>query len=87
MSDFDPPRAFAFNVTFGKLRVSRWAFEVEATPRGCRVTEHWTDQRGIVLRRWADSQDYDRADFTRESIRATLEALKSELEGAASSGS
>jgi hypothetical protein len=81
VSDFDPPRTFAFNVTYGKLKVARWVFEVVETPTGCRVSEHWTDQRGIALRRWADTQDYDRVEFTRESIRATLESLKSELEG------
>ncbi len=84
VSDYDPPRTFAFDVTFGKLKVSRWVFEVEETPTGCRVSEHWTDQRGVALRRWANTQDYDRVDFTRESIRATLEALKAELEGASS---
>ncbi len=87
VTDFDPPRTFAFNVTYGKLKVARWVFTVEETPTGCRVSEHWTDQRGIALRRWADAQDYDRVEFTRESIRATLEALKSELEGATTSDS
>ena len=41
VSDFDPPHRFAFNVTFGKLKVSRWVFDVESTPGGCRVTEAW----------------------------------------------
>ncbi len=83
VSDFDPPRRFAFNVTYGKLKVARWVFDVEATPEGCRVTESWTDQRGVVLKRYADTRDYDRAEFTRESIRTTLERLKGELEAPA----
>jgi hypothetical protein len=81
--EYDPPRRFAFDVTYGKLRVSRWLFEIEEIPGGCRVTEHWTDQRGHVLRRHAAKDDYDRAEFTVESIRTTLERLKAELEGAA----
>jgi hypothetical protein len=82
ISDFDPPHRFAFNVTYGKLKVARWEFDVAATSGGCRVTESWADQRGVVLKRYADSRDYDRADFTRESIRTTLERLKAELEAA-----
>jgi hypothetical protein len=83
ISDFDPPSRFAFNVTFGKLKVARWEFDIEATTGGCKVSEHWTDQRGAVLRRYGDSREYDRVEFTRESIRTTLERLKVELEAAA----
>ncbi|MFI5036338.1 MAG: SRPBCC family protein [Acidimicrobiales bacterium] len=80
VSDFDPPRRFAFDVTYGKLKVARWVYDVEETAAGCRVTEHWTDQRGAVLKRHAATRAYDRDEFTRESIRATLENLKAELE-------
>jgi Polyketide cyclase / dehydrase and lipid transport len=81
VSDFEPPHRFGFNVTFGKLKVARWVFDVEETTSGCRVSEHWTDQRGVVLKRYADTREYDRIEFTRESIRVTLERLKAELEG------
>lgn len=81
VTDFEPPHRFAFNVTFGKLKVARWVFDIEEAPAGCRVSEHWTDQRGVVLKRYADTRDYDRVEFTRESIRTTLERLKAELEG------
>lgn len=81
VTDFEPPRRFAFDITYAKLPVSRWVFEVQETPTGCRVSEHWTDRRGPELLEWADTQDYDRVEFTRESVRATLEALKAELEG------
>jgi Polyketide cyclase / dehydrase and lipid transport len=84
ISDFDPPRRFAFNVTFGKLKVARWEFDLVETPTGCRVSEHWTDQRGAVLKRYADTREYDRVEFTRESIRTTLERLKAELEASPS---
>ncbi|MGH9020477.1 MAG: SRPBCC family protein [Acidimicrobiales bacterium] len=84
VTEYDPPRRFAFEVKYGVLKVSRWAFDVEATDAGCRVTEHWRDQRGYLLKRDAAKNDYDRVEFTRESIRTTLENLKRELEATAS---
>jgi Polyketide cyclase / dehydrase and lipid transport len=84
VTDFEPPHRFAFNVTFGKLKVARWEFDLVETPTGCRVSEHWTDQRGAVLKRYADTREYDRVEFTRESIRTTLERLKAELEASPS---
>jgi Polyketide cyclase / dehydrase and lipid transport len=84
ITDFVPPRLFAFDVTYGKLKVSRWVFEIESTPTGCRVSEHWTDRRGALLKRHAEkNDDYDRVEYTRESIRTTLERLKAELESTA----
>lgn len=84
ITDYEPPHRFAFDVTYGKLKVSRWVFDIEATPTGCTVSEHWTDRRGALLRRHAEANDdYDRAEFTRESIRTTLERLKAELEASA----
>jgi hypothetical protein len=83
VTDFDPPHRFAFEVTFAKLKVARWVYDVASTPDGCRVTEEWSDQRGVALKRYAKTLDYDRAEFTRESIRTTLERLKVELEASA----
>ena len=80
VTDFEPPHLFGFNVTYAKLKVARWVFEIEETPTGCRVSEHWTDQRGVALKRYANTLEYDRIEFTRESIRTTLENLKAELE-------
>ncbi len=84
ITDFEPPHRFGFNVTYAKLKVARWVFEIDETPIGCRVSEHWTDQRGVALKRYADTREYDRIEFTRESIRTTLENLKAELEGSRS---
>lgn len=80
VTDFEPPARFGFEVKYGILKVSRWLFEVEATDGGCRVSEHWRDQRGYLLKRNAEKDPYDRVEFTRESIRTTLENLKAELE-------
>jgi hypothetical protein len=80
VTTFDPPSSFVFEVTYRGFRVSRWEFVVEQTSSGCRVTEKWRDRRNYFLRRSAGSDEFDRAQFTRTSIRATLEALKRELE-------
>ena len=77
---YEPPRRFAFQVKFGFVRISRWAFEVEATESGCRVTESWRDQRNAIVRRQGDTNDFRRSEFTKESIRTTLENLRHELE-------
>lgn len=80
VTQFEPPHRFAFEVKYGILKVSIWRFEIDATDSGCRVTEHWRDQRGYLLKRNAEKDPYDRVEFTRESIRTTLENLRSELE-------
>ena len=81
VTDYDPPRYFAFDVKFKVMRISRWEFEITPTSTGCRVEERWADHRNSLLRRAADSS-LDRAAFTKESIRTTLDRLKDELEGA-----
>lgn len=77
---YEPPSRFGFEVKYGILKVSRWLFEIEETAGGCRVSEHWRDQRGYLLKKNAEKDPYDRVEFTRESIRTTLENLKAELE-------
>ena len=42
----EPGRVFAFDVTSGPVKVSRWVYRFEPTDGGCKVTETWTDQRG-----------------------------------------
>ena len=80
VTTFDPPTQFVFEVTYRGLRVSRWEFVVEQTISGCRVTEKWKDRRNYFMRRSSDGDGFDRVQFTKTSIRATLEALKKELE-------
>ena len=38
-------KLFVFDVDFPPLPISRWSYEFEATPVGCRVTEIWEDRR------------------------------------------
>lgn len=76
VTTFEPPSRFAFNVTYGPFRVAKWEYIIEPTLEGCRVIEGWTEQRNAFVRR-ADKKDgFDRAEFTKESIRSTLTALK-----------
>lgn len=62
----EPPRSFAFDVTSNGLRVASWAYEVEPTAAGCRLTETWTDGRGRLMRvvGAAVSGVSDREEFT-----------------------
>jgi hypothetical protein len=73
---YEPPRRFVFNVTFKVFKIARWDFAVEPAPGGCRVTETWTDRRNALVRKQGDSDGFVRAEFTKESIRTTLERLK-----------
>jgi hypothetical protein len=80
--EFTPPSGFAFEVKVGLAKVARWAYAVEATPTGSRVTESWTDRRN-ALSKWigGKSSGVERRDeFTVQSIQTTLENLKTTLE-------
>jgi hypothetical protein len=73
---YDPPRRFGFNVTFKVFNIARWEYSVESAPGGCRVTETWTDRRNALVRKQGDADGFIRAEFTKDSIRTTLERLK-----------
>jgi Polyketide cyclase / dehydrase and lipid transport len=73
---YDPPRRFAFKVTFKMFNIARWEFAIEPAPGGCRVTETWTDRRNALVRKQGDADGFVRAEFTKQSIRTTLERLK-----------
>lgn len=80
VTSYEPPTSFAFEVTFKVFKIARWEYSIEATPTGCRVIESWTDRRNALMRRSGDSDGFTRAEFTKDSIRTTLEQLKRELE-------
>ena len=73
---YDPPTLFVFDVSWRRFPIARWEYSVVAAPGGCRVTETWTDRRNSILRKQGDSDDFVRAEFTKDSIRQTLEKLK-----------
>lgn len=76
---FDPPSCFIFDITWKRFPISRWEFCVEPTPTGCRVIEKWEDRRNWLIRRHGD-KEFSRADYTKKSIRTTLEQLKAYCE-------
>lgn len=77
VSAADPARRFAFRVTSGPLRVAEWAFDIEPTPDGCRVTESFTDQRGWLIRTGGAllTGVKDRPEHNRTSMEVTLDSL------------
>jgi hypothetical protein len=82
--EFSAPSAFAFEVSVGPAKVARWAYAVEATPTGSRVTESWIDRRS-ALSKWIGDKSSGvarRDQFTAQSIQTTLDNLKKTLEQA-----
>jgi hypothetical protein len=80
--EFSAPSTFAFEVNVGPAKVARWAYAVEATPTGSRVTESWTDRRS-ALSKWIGGKSSGvarRDEFTVQSIQTTLHNLKNTLE-------
>jgi len=73
---YEPSSRFVFHVTYGPFRVAKWEYAIEPTPQGCRVIEGWTEQRNALVRRSDKKSGFDRAAYTKLSIRTTLEALK-----------
>jgi len=80
VSHYEPPVAFAFDVSVGPVKVSHWSFRFEPTVLGCRVTELWVDRRSALAKKFGNTGIDDRESYTRESIRTTLENLRTFLE-------
>lgn len=78
----DRGRRFAFDVSFGPLAISSWAYDLANTSEGCRVTESWTDRRSGALRAAAVPVMgvRDRAAHNRRGMVATLAALRKTAE-------
>jgi hypothetical protein len=78
---YEPPSHFVFDIRFKKVfKVARWEYDVESAPGGCRVTETWTDHRSNFARKQSENDDFKRADYSKVSIRTTLENLKTYCE-------
>jgi uncharacterized protein YndB with AHSA1/START domain len=77
-----PGRAFAFECSMNDFHFSTWGYRIEATDRGCRVTE-WTES---LLPDWAVESAReisgvdDRTERNRQTISGTLERLAAVLE-------
>lgn len=82
--DADPGRRFSFVVTAVGIPVAEWAYDVEATESGCRVTESWTDRRpGFFKPIGAKATGVtDRTEHNRATMEQTLAKLAEAAEGA-----
>ena len=80
--DADPGRRFAFMVTVGGLPVAEWAYDLEPTESGCRVTESWTDRRPGFFKPIAAKVTgvSDRVRHNRSTMETTLAALAAAAE-------
>jgi 3,4-dihydroxy-2-butanone 4-phosphate synthase len=83
--DADPGRRFSFMVKAAGLSIAEWAYDIEATPTGCRVTESWTDRRPGFFKPLAAKATgvADRAEHNRATMEKTLERLAAAAEAAA----
>ncbi|HUR51610.1 MAG TPA: SRPBCC family protein [Mycobacteriales bacterium] len=79
----DPGSAFAFDISYVGIPVSRWRYTFLPTAGGCTVTESWTDRRPGWFKGPAGVATgvMDREAATARSIEHTLAQLKAALEG------
>lgn len=78
----DDGKVFAFDITAGGLKVSRWRYRFEPADGGTRVVEEWYDQRGALARLGGKpaSGVGDRLAHNRAGMEQTLANLKQAAE-------
>ena len=84
VTDADPGRRFAFNVSHARVPISRWQYDIEPTASGCRVTESTWDRRPPLYGKVAGlaTGTPNRGGLNSEHIEATLQRLKARAESA-----
>lgn len=84
VTDADPGRRFAFNVSHTRVPIARWQYDIEPTDAGCRVTESTWDRRPPVYGKVAGlaTGTSNRGGLNAEHIQATLQRLKARAESA-----
>jgi hypothetical protein len=82
VTDAEPGRRFAFDVSHTGLPISRWAYEIAPSGGGCVVTESTWDRRPGWYRTPAGlvTGVRDRAGANADHIRLTLQRLKARAE-------
>lgn len=80
--DAERGRSFAFKVTSFGLGVATWRYRMEEAGGSTRLSEEWTDDRGALVRTGGRllTGVADRAGHNRETMAATLAALKEAAE-------
>ena len=73
----DPGRRFAFTVTWARVPISDWAYDLVPAAAGCTVSESWTDRRPAAMRLASVPVMgiADRAGHNRRGMEVTLSAL------------
>lgn len=86
--DAESGRRFSFVVKAAGMPVAEWAYDIEPTDAGCRVTESWTDRRPGFFKPLAAKATGvpDRPEHNRVTMEQTLERLASAAEAASASG-
>jgi len=82
VTDAEPGRLFAFDVSHTIFPVSRWQYDIVAADGGCRVTESTWDRRPGWFRKVTGRATgvTDRVAANTEHIRLTLQRLKQRAE-------
>jgi carbon monoxide dehydrogenase subunit G len=77
-----PGREFAFQVSAVGMVAAEWAYDLEPEGAGCRLTETWTDRRGVLLATLGKlvTGVADRDGFTAQSIEQTIQGVKERAE-------
>lgn len=80
--DADPGKAFAFDVSYFGIPISRWRYDIADQRGGCRVTERTWDRRPgwFVKPGGLATGVSDRDTANAEHIRLTLQRLKDRAE-------
>jgi hypothetical protein len=83
VTDAEPGRVFAFDVSHTVLPIARWQYDIVADDGGCLVTESTWDRRPGWFRKLAGMATGvpDRPAANAEHIRLTLQRLKQRAEG------
>ena len=82
-----PGSCFSFKVSILGIALSQWTYRFREVPGGCEVTEEWLDLRSAVAGRLLTAVSpavtgvVRRRERNRATMRATLAALRTALEG------
>lgn len=82
-----PGSCFSFRVSILGIALSQWTYRFREVPGGCEVTEEWLDLRSPVAGRLLTAVSpmvtgvIRRRERNRATMRATLAALRTALEG------
>lgn len=82
VTDAEPGRCFAFDVTYLGMPISRWRYDLEPAGAGCVVRESTWDRTPAWFRPIGrlGTGVRDRAEANRRNIERTLRQLKSAVE-------